>query len=115
VRSWRSSAGLSKSITSSRTFATWAGALAVRRRSPSRVKIALVNRPSVGRVPAGLGLEVARFDADRAGPAVQARIRRDVDSGIASGQVRGTPTLFIDGVLHRGSYDAATLLAALAP
>jgi glutaredoxin len=27
--------------------------------------------------------------------------------------VRGTPTLFIDGVVHRGGYDAATLLAAL--
>ena len=30
------------------------------------------------------------------------------------GEVRGTPTLFIDGVVHRGSYDAATLLEALA-
>jgi hypothetical protein len=28
--------------------------------------------------------------------------------------VRGTPTLFIDGILHRGSYDAATVLNALA-
>ena len=42
------------------------------------------------------------------------RVRRDVDSGIASGQVQGTPTLFIDGVVHRGSYDAATLMEALA-
>jgi hypothetical protein len=41
--------------------------------------------------------------------------RRDVDSGIASGEVRGTPTLFIDGVVHRGAYDPATLLEALAP
>ena len=38
------------------------------------------------------------------------RIRRDVDSGIASGEVRGTPTLFVDGVVHRGPYDAASLL-----
>jgi len=37
----------------------------------------------------------------------------DVDSGLASGQVLGTPTLFIDGVVHRGS-DPPTLLAALA-
>ncbi len=42
------------------------------------------------------------------------RVRRDVDSGLASGQVLGTPTLFIDGVVHRGGYDPATLLAALA-
>jgi len=41
------------------------------------------------------------------------RIRRDVDSGLASGQVLGTPTLFIDGVVHRGGYDPRTLLPAL--
>jgi hypothetical protein len=35
-------------------------------------------------------------------------------SGMASGEVRGTPTLFIDGAVHRGAYDAATLLEALA-
>jgi hypothetical protein len=40
-------------------------------------------------------------------------VRRDVDSGIASGEVQGTPTLFIDGMVHRGSYDAAALLEAL--
>jgi hypothetical protein len=28
--------------------------------------------------------------------------------------VLGTPTLFIDGVVHRGGYDTATLLGALA-
>jgi protein-disulfide isomerase len=61
-----------------------------------------------------LGLEVAVFDSDRAGAAVAARIGRDVQSGRASGQVHGTPTLFIDGVVHRGSYEAATLLEALA-
>ena len=51
---------------------------------------------------------------DRASDVVLERVRRDVDSGIASGEVRGTPTLFIDGVVHRGSYDAATLMEALA-
>jgi protein-disulfide isomerase len=61
-----------------------------------------------------LGLDVARFDDDRQGMAVLERIRRDVESGTATGKVRGTPTLFIDGTLHRGSYDAATLLNALA-
>jgi protein-disulfide isomerase len=61
-----------------------------------------------------LGLDVARFDADRSGEAVLARVRRDVRSGIASGDVRGTPTLFIDGVVHRGGYEVATLLEALA-
>jgi protein-disulfide isomerase len=63
---------------------------------------------------AQLGLDVAAFDRDRASTAVADRIRRDVDSGLASGQVLGTPTLFIDGVVHRGVYDPPTLLAALA-
>jgi protein-disulfide isomerase len=47
--------------------------------------------------------------------AAAGRIRRDVDSGLASDQVLGTPTLFIDGVVHRGGYDPPALLAALAP
>src|SRR3984885_12167986 len=61
-----------------------------------------------------LGLDVAAFDRDRAGRPVAARIRRDVDSGLASGQVLGTPTLFVDGVVYRGGYDPPALLAALA-
>jgi protein-disulfide isomerase len=61
-----------------------------------------------------LELDVARFDQDRFSPQVLRRIRRDVESGIASGEVRGTPTLFIDGVVHLGGYDAATLMEALA-
>jgi protein-disulfide isomerase len=61
-----------------------------------------------------LGLELAHFDADFEGEAVLERIRRDIRSGIASGEVIGTPTLFVDGALHRGGYDAAALLSALA-
>ncbi len=68
----------------------------------------------LGRYAAGLGLDVARFEHDRTGAAVLGRVGRDVESGMASGQVRGTPTLFIDGVVHRGGYDAAALLEALA-
>jgi protein-disulfide isomerase len=60
-----------------------------------------------------LGLDLARFDTDRSGEAVLERVRRDVRSGDASGEVRGTPTLFIDGVVHHGGYDAPTLLEAV--
>jgi len=60
-----------------------------------------------------LGLDLARFDAGRTGRDVLARVRRDVDSGLASRQVHGTPTLFVDGALHRGGSDAASLLEAL--
>src|SRR5438445_11239597 len=60
-----------------------------------------------------LGLDVARFDEDRVGPHVRRRIRRDVETGLASREVRGTPTLFIDGVVYVGRYDAASLTEAL--
>jgi len=66
------------------------------------------------RYAARLGLDVAAFDRDRTSRAVADRIRRDVDSGLASDQVFGTPTLFIDGLVHRGGYDPPALLAALA-
>jgi hypothetical protein len=53
--------------------------------------------------------------ATGAANAARGCVRRDVESGMASGEVRGTPTLFIDGAVHRGAYDdAATLLEALA-
>ncbi len=65
------------------------------------------------RYAARLGLDVARFDSDRVGGAVLRRVGRDVESGIAAG-VRGTPTLFIDGVPYLGSYDASSLSEALA-
>ena len=61
-----------------------------------------------------LGLDVARFERDRRGEAVLERVRRDVASGTASGEVLGTPTLFIDGVVHRAGYDLATLSQAVA-
>jgi protein-disulfide isomerase len=60
-----------------------------------------------------LGLNLERFDRDRTGPTVMQRIGRDVESGLASREVRGTPTIFIDGAVHRGAYDAATLIEAL--
>jgi protein-disulfide isomerase len=65
------------------------------------------------RYAAELELDMQRFDSDRAGPIVHARIQRDVVSGEASGEVRGTPTLFIDGAVHRRAYDVETLVEAL--
>jgi protein-disulfide isomerase len=65
------------------------------------------------RYAAELDLDLERFDNDRTGTDVLGRVARDVESGEASGEVQGTPTLFIDGVVYRGAYDAATLLEAL--
>jgi protein-disulfide isomerase len=60
-----------------------------------------------------LGLDLGRFDDDRASTDVRARVERDVASGLETGVVLGTPTLFVDGVVHRDGYDAATLREAL--
>ena len=55
-----------------------------------------------------LGLDLARFDADRRDPAVAARIAADFRGGVRAG-VPTTPTMFHDGVLHAGRPDAAVL------
>jgi protein-disulfide isomerase len=60
-----------------------------------------------------LGLDVERFGRDRVDDRVLRRVARDLSSGIASGQVLGTPTLFIDGVVHAGGYDAESLIDAM--
>jgi protein-disulfide isomerase len=60
-----------------------------------------------------LDLDLDRFDRDRISAPVLRRVSRDVESGVKTGQVAGTPTLFIDGILYAGSYDAATLLYLL--
>jgi protein-disulfide isomerase len=62
-----------------------------------------------------LALDVPAFDRARGGSDVLERIRRDVESGIASGEVLGTPTLFLDGVVHRGGYDPESLEERLLP
>jgi protein-disulfide isomerase len=41
-------------------------------------------------------LELERFEADRRSPAVEARVRRDFESGIRAG-VTATPALFPQG------------------
>ena len=52
------------------------------------------------RYAAELELDVGVFEGDRASARVLERVDRDVQSGIASGEVGGTPTLFIDGVVQ---------------
>jgi protein-disulfide isomerase len=60
-----------------------------------------------------LGLDLARFDRDRGDDAVLRRVARDMRSGIASGQVLGTPTLFLNGAVYGGGFDAPSLIEAL--
>ncbi|HEY5318448.1 MAG TPA: thioredoxin domain-containing protein [Solirubrobacteraceae bacterium] len=57
-----------------------------------------------------LGLDLTRFDADRRGEEVTARVRRDFESGIRAGVVT-TPTLWAGGVLHPGKVQESVLIA----
>ena len=66
------------------------------------------------RYAAKLELDVDRFDHDWTASVALARVQRDVQSGLATGEVTGTPTLFVDGIVRRGSYKASALLEALA-
>ena len=68
----------------------------------------------LGRYATELGLDRARFERDRGGEEASARVLRDVRSGVASGEVQGTPTIFIDGAVYRGNYETETLLDVLA-
>ena len=57
------------------------------------------------------GLDLDRFNADRRSDAVEARVRRDFESGVRAG-VSGTPTAFVAGRRLEG--DLAQGLAAAA-
>jgi protein-disulfide isomerase len=59
-----------------------------------------------------LGLDVERFTTELDSEVHAPRVQRDVDSGLASG-VTGTPGFFVGGRLLGGSFDAASLTAAL--
>jgi protein-disulfide isomerase len=59
-----------------------------------------------------LGLDVARFDADRRSEAVEARITADFRAGVRAG-VATTPTLFAGAERHAGRIEP-TVLARLA-
>jgi protein-disulfide isomerase len=61
-----------------------------------------------------LGLDVARFDDDRQGMPSSSAFVETSTVERRPARCRGTPTLFIDGALHRGSYEVATLLNASA-
>jgi protein-disulfide isomerase len=59
-----------------------------------------------------LGLDIAPFDQQMAERAHAERVHEDFISGVRSG-VNGTPTFYINGARHDGSYELETLLAAL--
>jgi protein-disulfide isomerase len=60
-----------------------------------------------------LGVPASEVKRALAESAYSDRVREDFMSGVRSG-VNGTPTFFINGARHDGSYDRDTLLAAIA-
>jgi formate-nitrite transporter family protein len=60
-----------------------------------------------------VGLDLDRYERDRYGSETLARVARDRRRGEVSGQVKGTPTLFIDGALHADSYEHEVLRKAV--
>jgi protein-disulfide isomerase len=59
-----------------------------------------------------LGLDTERFDRELAEHVHAYRVREDFMSGVRSG-VNGTPTFYINGVRHDGSWELPALMAAL--
>ena len=59
-----------------------------------------------------LGVDIERFDKELAGHVHAERVHEDFLSGVRSG-VNGTPTFYINGVRHDGSYEIEPLLRAL--
>ena len=59
-----------------------------------------------------LGVEAGPFAAELDRHAYAERVREDFTSGVRSG-VNGTPTFYINGVRHNGSYELEEPLAAL--
>jgi protein-disulfide isomerase len=60
-----------------------------------------------------LGLDLQRFDADRADPELANAIRHQRLQGMRSG-VNGTPTLFVNGLRYDGPHDAEALSRVIA-
>jgi len=61
-----------------------------------------------------LGLDLDRFEADRRGEAVVARVRRDFESGVRAGVVT-TPTVFAGGRSYSGQLDPETIAQLVSP
>lgn len=70
-----------------------------------------LERDDLYRYAADIGLDGEAFASALAGAHLD-RIEADFDGGVRSG-VRGTPTFFVNGLRHDGSYSSSQLLSAL--
>jgi protein-disulfide isomerase len=67
-----------------------------------------IDDPHVWQRVEDLGLDLARFEADRRSDLVASRVARDVRDALRAGAT-ATPTLFFDGEAHPGPPDAPLL------
>jgi protein-disulfide isomerase len=71
-----------------------------------------LTEPDLARYAQALGVDARTFSAELRRPAYAERVREDFASGVRSG-VNGTPTFYVNGVRHNGSYDLEELLRAV--
>jgi protein-disulfide isomerase len=71
-----------------------------------------LERPALVKAAKGLGLDVARFEADLDAAVHAAKIEADLASAVRSG-VTGTPAFFAGDQLVEGAFDAGSLVDAL--
>jgi protein-disulfide isomerase/uncharacterized membrane protein len=69
-------------------------------------------RAAFDRIAADIGLDVARWRADASGQEVADMVNADAQAAQAL-DLRGTPTIFIDGQRYTGRFDLASLSAAV--
>jgi protein-disulfide isomerase len=73
---------------------------------------AALTEPDLVAYAKALRLDTSRFQADLVNHRFRARVQEDFMSGVRSG-VNGTPTFYINGLRHDGSYDLTELIGAL--
>jgi protein-disulfide isomerase len=73
-----------------------------------------LERADLERYADELGLEVEQFRQELEAHVHLDRIEADRSSALASGAI-GTPTIFVDGVPYRGSFDRVELRRAVSP
>jgi protein-disulfide isomerase len=71
-----------------------------------------LTEPDLARYARGLGVNDATFTTELRRPVYADRVRADFESGVRSG-VNGTPTFYINGIRHNGSYELEELLRAV--
>jgi protein-disulfide isomerase len=73
---------------------------------------AALTEVDLARYARGLGIDNGRFATELLRPVFAERVREDFASGVRSG-VNGTPTFYINGLRHNGSFELEVLLEAI--